>query len=72
VDPSVASPGPTLPTGHPFINVQSSFYWSATTLASDPSFAWGVRFSNRDVNVGGKGNSTFVWCVRGAMNADQY
>src|SRR5437762_1672397 len=28
VDPSVALPGPNLPSGHPFNNVQSSAYWS--------------------------------------------
>jgi hypothetical protein len=33
IDPSIATPGPTLPPGHPFTNVQSAFYWSATTHA---------------------------------------
>jgi uncharacterized protein DUF1566 len=33
IDPSVAGPGPTLPSGHPFQNVQSANYWSATTIA---------------------------------------
>ncbi len=37
VDPSVGFPGPTLPAGHPFIEVQSSDYWSATTVASSGS-----------------------------------
>src|SRR5258706_8664700 len=31
VDTSVSPPGPTLPSGHPFSNVQSSYYSSATT-----------------------------------------
>src|SRR5262245_62011473 len=28
VDPSVAPPGPTLPMGHPFTNIQSAYYWT--------------------------------------------
>src|SRR5207302_11260623 len=37
VDPSQASPD--LPAGHPFSNVQSSEYWSATTNATNTSNA---------------------------------
>src|SRR4029077_5720341 len=39
IDPSVAPPGPTLPLGHPFQNVQSANYWSATTIAETPTNA---------------------------------
>ena len=35
--------GPALPQGHPFDNVQSSVYWSATTLANYTPYAWIVR-----------------------------
>jgi hypothetical protein len=72
VDPSVAAPGPTLPTGHPFLNVQSAFYWSASTFAENPSSAWFVNFSNGVVDFIDKSFSDQVWCVRGSMNADQY
>jgi len=74
VDPSV-SPGPTLPSGHPF-NVQSSIYWSATTLARDSSFAWSVDFSGPgifgSVGTGGKSNVFLflAWCVRGGQGVD--
>jgi hypothetical protein len=71
VDPSV-SPGPTLPTGHPFLNVLSSFYWSATTYAEDPAYAWIVFFDSGNVGPGNKTLSLLVWCVRGGMNADAY
>lgn len=37
VDPAVAPPGPTLPPGHPFTNVHSSGYWSASAVADNPS-----------------------------------
>lgn len=72
VDPSVAFPGPTLPAGHPFTNVLSAFYWSATTDAEDPADAWGVNFNGGDVGSPGKTVSTQVWCVRGGMNAEAY
>src|SRR5215831_4870597 len=46
VDPTVAFPGPTLPAGHPFTNVQSTNlqfdYWSATTVAFATDSAWQV------------------------------
>jgi hypothetical protein len=72
IDPSVAAPGPTLPPGHPFLNVQSALYWSATTVAGSPPDAWGVVFPNGFVISGHKSVSFQVWCVRGGMNADQY
>lgn len=72
VDPSVASGGPTLPPGHPFLNVQNTFYWSATTNAENSTVAWLVDFGTGNVGGSGKTNSFQVWCVRGGMNADQY
>jgi hypothetical protein len=73
VDPSVAPPGPTLPTGHPFLAVQSAVYWSETRVGENPSGAWAVHF-------GLGGGSVFinwahgvqVWCVHGGMDADQH
>jgi hypothetical protein len=72
VDLSVAPPGPTLPAGHPFSNVQSSNYWSATTVAIDASNAWDVDFANGFVVVDGKSNNVdfFVWCVRGGQGVN--
>jgi hypothetical protein len=73
IDPSVAPPGPTLPPGHPFLNVQSAFYWSATTNAVLPTDAWHVSFSTGDVNVLNKALYYVpAWCVRGGMNAEAY
>ena len=72
IDPSVPFPGPTLPVGHPFTNVQSAFYWSATTTAQDPTLAWFVNFNSGGVFTGDKANGNQVWCVRGGMQADQY
>jgi hypothetical protein len=75
IDPTVVSPGPTLPVGHPFTNVQSSQakgYWSATTMAANAALAWHAFFDNGLVTGNGKLVTDFVWCVRGPMNADMY
>lgn len=72
IDASVASPGPTLPAGHPFTNVQSAGYWLATTLADFPSGAWVVNFRGGFVDADVKSVSNQVWCVRGGMQADVY
>jgi hypothetical protein len=70
VDRSV-SPGPTLPSGHPFGNVQSSVYWSAATFAGFASGAWVVNFGFGNVGNGfDKGDSYFAWCVRGGQGVD--
>ena len=71
VHPSV-NPGPTLQTNHPFLGVQSVFYWSATTNVVTPTEAWDVDFANGAVVTGSKAADDFVWCVRGGMNADAY
>jgi len=65
-----SQPALTLPASNPFTNVQSSNYWSATTVAGDTSFAWVVDFSNGIVNTGLKTNDKFVWCVRGGQGID--
>jgi Protein of unknown function (DUF1566) len=62
--------GLCLPDGHPFQNVQSGGYWSASTTAGSPTFAWLVNFffgSALVMNVDGKG---FAWCVRGGQSSD--
>ena len=70
VDLSVSAPGPTLPSGHPFSNVQSNFYWSATTYAAGAGGAWDVNFGGGFVNIGDKSLDGDVWCVRGGQGVD--
>lgn len=66
LDPSVPIPGPALAAGHPFSNVQSSSYWSATTYSEVDFVAWVVNFGGGDhVLNANKGGDLFVWCVRG-------
>jgi hypothetical protein len=69
-DPANAST-PRLPPGHPFGNVQSNVYWSATTAASLSNSAWVVDFTNGVVTEdGGKNGAIWVWCVRGGPGGD--
>ncbi len=70
VDPTVPSPGPTLPIGHPFTSVLTSFYWSATTSAPNTSSVWEVSFEFGDVDIFAKDGNNFVWCVRGGQGVD--
>ncbi|MEA1934028.1 MAG: DUF1566 domain-containing protein [Thermodesulfobacteriota bacterium] len=55
---------PALPSGHPFVNVQSDFYWSSTAYEYHPDVAWGVGMYGGGVYVDDKGNRYYVWPVR--------
>ncbi|MBF0342743.1 MAG: DUF1566 domain-containing protein [Nitrospirae bacterium] len=55
---------PSLPSGHPFTNVQSIYYWSSTTYASNTSNAWVVRMDDGYVYANDKSLSPSVWPVR--------
>ena len=72
VDPSVASPGPALPQGHPFLNIQPSNYWSASAHVENPTLTWGVGFGTGNVLGVSKAFDNRAWCVRGGMNTAQY
>ncbi len=70
VDPTQSNPA--LPSGHPFSNVQPSFYWSATTYTSFTAFAWFVHFLDGVVGGVDKAGTFNVWCVRGGQGYDAY
>ena len=70
VDPSVGSPGPTLPPGHPFLAVQAANYWSGSIFVENPAQIWGVNFQNGGVAGISKSFEQRLWCVRGGMGAD--
>jgi hypothetical protein len=49
----------------PFTGVQSYFYWSSTTIAADPVYAWGVALTGGGTTgYGNKYNAYYVWPVR--------
>ncbi|MDD5403284.1 MAG: DUF1566 domain-containing protein, partial [Sulfuricella sp.] len=57
---------PALPSGHPFEAVQAA-YWSATTSAFEPDWAWALYLEQGAVGVGQKRGRHFsVWAVREA------
>ena len=62
---------PSLPSGHPF-TVQSSYYWTATTYATNTADAWFVYFYGGSVLYGDKYANVYVWCVRGGHGYDAY
>ena len=70
VDPTQSNPA--LPSGHPFSNVQSSYYWSATTFASSTTSAWTLSFGSGNLNGAVKTTAHYVWCVRGGHGYDAY
>lgn len=59
---------PALPDGHLFSNVQSSYYWSATTGAHYTGIAWFVNMYDGDVTHSGKSYSYYVWPVRAGQS----
>ena len=62
-----AAPWIALLSGHPFTGVQAGYYWSSTSAASDPSYAWSVGLDFGRVDVGYKPYSYYVWPVRGGQ-----
>ncbi|MBF0525221.1 MAG: DUF1566 domain-containing protein, partial [Deltaproteobacteria bacterium] len=68
---SLVDPGqynPALPSGHPFLGVQTYvggavYYHSSTTTAIDTTGNWGVNFQNGLTTGCGKG-SIYVWPVK--------
>jgi hypothetical protein len=61
---------PRLPAGHPFKNVQPSYYWSATTDVVDPQEAWIVGIGNGGGGPNRKTGTIYTWCVRAGRGYD--
>ena len=56
---------PTLPSGHPFTNVQGTYYWSSTSYANSSSNAWVAYINSGYVSTNDKSSYYgFVWPVR--------
>jgi hypothetical protein len=74
VDAKVPAPGPVLPAGHPFTNVQSQPYWAATTFAAPniPNEAYLLNFGDGNMGSTLKDRFTFYWCVRGGQGDDPH
>ncbi|HYA27058.1 MAG TPA: DUF1566 domain-containing protein [Thermodesulfovibrionales bacterium] len=70
VDTSQTSPA--LPVGHPFSNVQSATYWTATSDATNSNNAWALGFVSGGMATLPKCCATYnyTWCVRGGQGVD--
>jgi hypothetical protein len=56
---------PALPQGHPFNGVFLSWYWTSTTAAIQPAYAWYVHTEGGRMFYGGKNQAFLLWPVRG-------
>lgn len=56
---------PALPQGHPFRKVFQGWYWTSTTSAKAPAYAWRVHFSGGRMFYGNKKDPGMAWPVRG-------
>ena len=59
---------PALPTGHPFKEVFQGWYWTSTTAAINPAYAWYVHMEGARMFYGGKDQSYLLWPVRAEGN----
>jgi len=57
---------PALPAGHPFVGLELAWYWSATSYAGDPAYAWYLHLEGGRLFYGDKGRSYFLLPVRGS------
>jgi len=71
---STTESNPTLPQGHPFLDVLSPgfFYWSSTVVADHTEQAYIVSFTDHNAGKFAKTDSNVrVWCVRGGQGVDE-
>jgi len=59
---------PALPGNHPFKDVFQGWYWTSTTAAINPAYAWYIHMEGARMFYGGKDQSYLVWPVRAEGN----
>lgn len=60
---------PALPHDHPFKHVFLGWYWTSTTAAINPQYAWYIHMEGARMFYGKKNESYLVWPVRGDASA---
>jgi hypothetical protein len=65
---SYQAKNPALPYGHPFENIFLGWYWSSTTAAIDPAYAWSMHLEGARMFYGRKDQGYLFWPVRGSGN----
>jgi hypothetical protein len=68
IDPN-SSGSLKLPSGHPFNNLQST-YWSSTTDFESQTRVFYASFTSGNANLFSKLSGGYVWCVRGGYGHD--
>ena len=63
VDPEQQDP--SLPQGHPFRNIRSGIYWTATPHPTDDIVAWQQSFFSGQAVTDQKSGTRRLWCVLG-------
>ena len=63
VDPDQQDP--SLPPGHPFRNIRSGIYWTATAHPKDDIVAWQQSFFSGQAVTDQKSGTRRLWCVLG-------
>jgi hypothetical protein len=58
---------PVLPSGHPFLYVMTSEYWTSTTVANWSNGAWVVSMNTGYVWTEIKSAFRYIWCVKDAQ-----
>lgn len=61
----LSSRDPALVEGHPFKQVFGGYYWTSTTAAISPAYAWWVQMSGGRMFYGKKTEYAMIWPVRG-------
>jgi len=54
---------PALPAGHPFSNIKSEIYWTATPDPKDDIVAWQISFFSGEPVTDQKSGTRRMWCV---------
>lgn len=61
---------PALPDGQPFTGLQSSYYWTSTTLPGDQVMAWAAHLEYGDMTFLAKDRAQGVWPVRSLKDGE--
>lgn len=56
---------PALPVGHPFCDVFLGWYWTSTSKAGNPAYAWNIHFEGGRMFYSRKDEFRLLWPVRG-------
>jgi hypothetical protein len=65
---SYQAKNPSLPESHPFTHVFSGWYWTSTTAAINPAYAWYIHLEGARMFYGNKEQYYLFWPVRGTPN----